>query len=493
MHKSPRRRSLRPVKLLRRPTKPLLPNMTPARMAAQRVLVQANNWRTYVILVFVILLIGLSGTAFVILRRTDQALANIQQNDPRTNTSNDNPADASTDDSVTVDQNFVPAKLNEPFTVLLVGVDKRAEAEAEGVRSDTLILVRVDPLAGWATMLSVPRDSVVELPSGAFGKVNSAFSYGYYHAEALYGAGTSKDAGGGAAAAETLERFLKIKVDYIAQVDFEGFANLVDSINGIVIDVKAALVDPEYPTENHGVERIYIAPGIQHMDGKTALVYARSRHSSNDFDRSKRQQQVLKAVLSSVRNRGLLAKVSLLPNWIAVLEKNVRTTLPLADLSTMTDLAGIATKLDSERVAQLSINPLDVRVDNVVGSDIYWNTTDIAALVKRWKTGAGINGIVNVQVLNGTSIGGIAAKVTTTIASKGFSTVDPGDGTDTSKTILYDLGDHAQVRQKLVDELGLNNSQVVVNTARPDGANADAALVLVLGSDYNVTWSGNAP
>lgn len=460
-------------------------------MAAQRVLAQANNWRTFIILVFVIALIAFSGVAFVVLRRTDQALANIQQSDPRAN-SNTN-TDAPQNNEETVTQDFVPAKLNEPFSVLLVGVDKRAEAEAEGVRSDTLILVRVDPLGGWATMLSIPRDSVVELPNGTFGKVNGAFSYGYYHAEALYGAGTTKDAGGGAAAAETIERFLKVKVDYIAQVDFEGFANLVDSINGIVIDVKAALVDPEYPTENHGVERIYIAPGIQHMDGKTALVYARSRHSSNDFDRSKRQQQVLKAVLSSVRSRGLLAKVSLLPNWIAVLEKNVRTTLPLADLSTMTDLAGIATKLDSDHILQLSISPADVRVDNVVGSDIYWNPSDIATLVKRWKTGAGINGIVNVQVLNGTSVGGIAAKVTDTIGTQGFSTLDPSDGTRTGATMLYDIGDHAEARQKLATALGLASTQVSVNAQRPAGADADASLVLVLGTDYNSAWTGTNP
>lgn len=466
--------------------------MTPAHMAAQRVLAQANNWRTYIILVTVLLLVGLAGTAVVVLRRTDQALATIQQSDPRTNT-NDNSTASDTTDEATVSEDFVPATLNEPFTVLLVGVDKRAEAEAEGVRSDTLILVRVDPLAGWATMLSIPRDSVVQLPSGNFGKVNGAYSYGYYHAEELYGAGTSKDAGGGAAAAETLERFLKVKVDYIAQVDFEGFANLVDSISGIVIDVKAALVDPEFPTENHGVERIYIPPGIQHMDGKTALVYARSRHSSNDFDRSKRQQQVLKAVLSSVRSRGLLAKVSLLPNWIAVLEKNVRTTLPLSDLRTMTDLAGIAAKLDTEKVAQMSINPLDVRVDNVVGSDIYWNASDITAIVKRWQSGAGINGVVNVQVLNGTSIGGLAAKVTSNLNSNGISTLEPGDGNDTPSTVLYDTGDNIQARQKLIDALGLASSQVVINSSRPTGADSEATMVLVLGNDYNAAWAGNAP
>jgi polyisoprenyl-teichoic acid--peptidoglycan teichoic acid transferase len=491
VQKPSRRRSLRPVKLLRRPTKPLLPSITPARMAAQRVLSQANSWRTYIIVIVLMLLIGGGGTALVFLRRTDQALANIQQSDPRANTGSNVAADPNTTNPVTTSANFVPSTLKEPFSVLLIGVDKRAESEAEGVRSDTIILVRVDPLAGWATMLSIPRDSVVQLPNGNYGKVNSAYAYGFYNAEKLYGSGTSKDAGGGAAAAQTIERFLNVKVDYTAQVDFQGFERLVDSVNGIVIDVKATLVDPEYPTENHGVERIYIAPGIQQMNGRTALVYARSRHSSNDFDRSKRQQQVLKAVLSAVRNRGIMDNVSLLPQWVGVLEQNVRTTLPISNISTMSDLAGIASRLDSNRISQLAINPLEVRVDNVIGSDIYWNPSDIASLVKRWQTGAGVAGIVNLQVLNGTTVSGLGGKVTTDLSKQGFATIDAGDGSKTATTMLYDIGDHSRERQRIIDSLGLSSAQISVNATRPSGASKEANLILVVGTDYRA--AGNTP
>lgn len=282
-----------------------------------------------------------------------------------------------------------------------------------------------------------------------------------------------------------------MKVDYTAQVDFQGFERLVDSVSGIVIDVKTTLVDPEYPTDNHGVERIYIAPGIQQMNGHTALVFARSRHSSNDFDRSKRQQQVLKAVLSAVRNRGIMDNVSLLPQWVSVLEQNVRTTLPIGNISTMSDMAGIATQLDSNRIAQLTINPLDVRVDNVIGSDIYWNSNDIASLVKRWKTGAGIAGIVTVQVLNGTNVSGLGNMATANLTKQGVTTIDAGDGTETSTTMLYDIGDHSSERQKIVDRLGLKNTQISINSARPSGASKDATLVLVIGTDYQL--AGNAP
>ena len=303
--------------------------------------------------------------------------------------------------------------------------------------------------------------------------------------------GTNKDAGGGAAAAQTIERFLNVKVDYTAQVDFQGFERLVDSVNGIVIDVKATLVDPEYPTENHGVERIYIAPGIQQMNGRTALIYARSRHSSNDFDRSKRQQQVLKAVLSAVRNRGIMDNVSLLPQWVGVLEQNVRTTLPISNITTMSDLAGIASRLDSNRISQLAINPLEVRVDNVIGSDIYWNPSDIASLVKRWKTGAGVAGIVNLQVLNGTTVSGLGGKVTTDLSKQGFATIDAGDGAKTTTTLLYDMGDHSRERQRIVDSLGLKSTQISINATRPSGASKEANLILVVGTDYQT--AGNAP
>jgi LCP family protein required for cell wall assembly len=450
----------------------------------------------------VILLFGAAGSALAVLRRTDQALGAIQQVDPRLNQNNsatqtDTGTAPTNPDAVNgeidLSQPFAPATLKEPFTVLLIGVDKRAESISEGVRSDTLILVRVNPLQNWATMLSIPRDSVAPLPDGLYGKVNRAFSYGYYNAESLYGSGTVADAGGGAAAAETLERFLKIKVDYIAQVDFQGFERIVDSIGGITVDVKQTLIDPEYPTENHGVERIYIPAGLQIMDGRTSLIYARSRHASNDFDRSKRQQQVLKDVLRQVRSRDLAANVSLLPKWIGVLEQNVRTTLPIGDISTMTDLAGIATRLDSDRIAQFAINPAAVGVDSVNGSDIYWNEADIQALVNKWQSGAEVPGIVNLQVLNGSQINGLAGKVTSYLTKQGYATVAASDGTPSASTVLYDIGDHPEERAKLIQTLSLTESQIVINSARPQGASMDANMILVVGSDYDEAWTGTTP
>src|SRR3954464_4371870 len=153
------------------------------------------------------------------------------------------------------------------------------------------------------------------------------------------------------------------------------------------------------------------------MNGHTALIYARSRHASTDFDRGRRQQSVLRALLEQVRARGLLENVATLPEGAAVLEQNVRTTLPIADLGMINGLATLARGLTSDRIVQLSINPADVALDAEDGSDIYWNRSDLAALVARWQAGppaaagveaapaAGASG--RVQVLNGAAVDGL--------------------------------------------------------------------------------------
>ncbi len=282
----------------------------------------------------------------------------------------------------------LPDTLKEPFTVLLVGIDQRDNLD-EGARSDTLIVVHVNPQEGWAGMLSIPRDSAVTIPHISSGKtkINVAYTYGYMHASDIYGTSTTPTAGGGALAAETVEDFLGINIDYIAQVDFRGFVQLVDMLGGVTVDVDHPLLDAEYPTENYGFERIYIPVGLQVLDGETALRYARSRHSGSDFDRSKRQQQVLRALLREIQRRGLLNQVEMLPQLMTNVEQSVSTTLPINDLRTLRGLASLARTITTDDILLLSINPNDVRVVEEAGSDIYWNQQDVERMVEQLLAG----------------------------------------------------------------------------------------------------------
>jgi polyisoprenyl-teichoic acid--peptidoglycan teichoic acid transferase len=427
----------------------------------------------------------------VVLRRAEQTLETIQQDDPRRAPAAATARAAQGGPATTPAP--LPNALREPVNILLIGVDRRPNPD-DGVRSDTLIVVHLDPQGRWASMLSIPRDSVVSIPHVGQAKINAAYAYGYMNAAEIYGAGIDPDAGGGALAAETVEHFLNVKVDYTAQVDFHGFAQLVDTLGGVAVDVERPLLDPEYPTDDYGVERVYIPAGLQVMDGRTALIYARSRHSSNDFDRSKRQQQVLRALLEQVKARGLLENVAALPQWADVLAQNIRTTLPVGDLGMLNGLASLARELKAEQVAQFSINPDDVAVDAEDGSDIYWNKASVARLVARWQAGPQAGGeTALVQVLNGAAVQGIAGKVSEYLQTKGFALAEANQAPRIYEhTTIIDYTGRPATRQRLADALGIQPRYVQAEPgpdAPPQAYGAD--IVVVVGQDYQERWLGN--
>lgn len=381
-----------------------------------------------------------------------------------------------------------PASLSKPFNVLLIGVDKRASAE-EGVRSDTLIAVRVDPQQNRASMLSIPRDSVVSIPQFGQAKINTAFTNGYNNAEELYGKGTTPDAGGGALVAETVEQWFGVKIDYVAQVDFNGFAGLVDAIGGVVMDVERPLLDAEFPTDDFGVERVYIPAGLQVMDGRTALIYARSRHASDDFGRGKRQQQVLRALLQQVKSRGMLENVGTVNQWVDVLAKNVRTTLPINNPAEIAGLANLARELGSDGITQLSINPDDVQV-TMNGSDLYWNQPDLEVLLARWQSAApqpaataAVPASTTVQVVNAAGIEGLATEITASLRGEGFTLAEPITAPATRPTtrILDYTGDSTTAR-RIAETLGLDASTVTI--ASEPATSPEVGIVIMVGQDW---------
>jgi LCP family protein required for cell wall assembly len=385
-------------------------------------------------------------------------------------------------------------ELRQPINILLVGVDKRPNPD-DGVRSDTLILVHLDPQGKWASMLSIPRDSIVNIPHLGQTKINAAYAHGFMNAESIYGAGTDPDAAGGALVAETVEQFLRVKVDYVAEVDFHGFEQIIDAIGGVPVDVMTPLLDAEYPTDDNGIERIYIPSGLQVMDGHTALIYARSRHSSSDFDRSKRQQQVLRALLDQIKARGLLENASLLSQWADVLAQNVRTTLPVGNLKMLGSLAALARQLDGSKIKQMSINPDDVGVQSENGSDIYWNQSDLRALVARWQAGPQTTSDTSparIQVLNGAAVAGVAGQVSELLRNKGFVLADAANASQVyAHTTIIDYTGRPDTRKRLADTLGITAEYVQATpgpNAPPQAPDTD--IIVVVGQDYKGAWVG---
>jgi LCP family protein required for cell wall assembly len=209
----------------------------------------------------------------------------------------------------------------------------------------------VDPVDKRIDMLSVPRDLLVEIPGYYATKINAAYPFGEMD-ESIPG-------GGPTLAAQTVELNFGIRIDYFAEVDIAGMERIVDTLGGIILDVPGIVKDEQYPTENYGYTRVYFSPGLQLMDGRTAVRYSRTRHDDGDFARQERQQQVLLAIRERALTTGLISK---LPELIAEVGDSVRTDLSVRQALSLARLAeevgpeGIYSHSLSNLVAEQIIN-----------------------------------------------------------------------------------------------------------------------------------------
>jgi polyisoprenyl-teichoic acid--peptidoglycan teichoic acid transferase len=278
--------------------------------------------------------------------------------------------------------------------VLLIGVDERPDHPEEGVRSDTLIVARLDGPGGWVNLLSIPRDTQTNVLDVGPTKINVAYGQGYARATSLYWEDTTPQQGGMALAAETVEGFFStaanrhVRVDYTAQINFDGFVQVIDALGGITIDVPKPIVDEAYPTANYGIMRVEFQPGPQRMDGETALIYARTRHADSDFGRAQRQQQVLRAIVAELDNRGWLGRVAALPALLKSIKGSegspppVLTTLPIDRFDVLFGLVLLVRGLGPDSIGQIPINPQTVPMTEV-GTNLLWDTGSLGNQVDK--------------------------------------------------------------------------------------------------------------
>jgi len=188
-----------------------------------------------------------------------------------------------------------------PLNVLVLGVDKRPpgskEAQVEGVRTDTVMLVQVVPGTGEVKLLSVPRDLLVEIEPGVEDKINAAYSYG----------GIEQTMG-------ALQNYTRIPVERYVIVDFEGFRHVINAMGGVEVDVEDE-IPPKYE----------IKDGLQTLNGAQALFYARYRGTARgDLDRIEHQQRLIAALRSKALGWDTVTK---LPQIARVMNRNVETNL----------------------------------------------------------------------------------------------------------------------------------------------------------------------
>ena len=221
-----------------------------------------------------------------------------------------------------------------PFTVLLLGSDD--DGKNASPLTQSMILVRVDPVSKHVTMLSIPRDLWVPLSVGGSAKIDAAYAYG-----------------GPAAAIATVERNFHVHIDEYAWVGLKGLIKLIDRVGGVDLLVTNPVLDDAYPDDIdsaflYGYRRVAVLPGAQHLDGTHALQYVRSRHNdiNGDFGRSARQQQVLLAI----KAKASTLNAADLPDIVDTLKGNFKTSMGLGRVRS---LLGVAEGFDIANVKQI--------------------------------------------------------------------------------------------------------------------------------------------
>lgn len=211
------------------------------------------------------------------------------------------------------------------FTLLVLGSDyRRGHA---GNRTDTIMVVSIDPTDGATTVASIPRDTVAfPLPGGGrfSAKVNGLYQH-YVAASGAAEARTSMKRAIGAA--------LAVEIDNVAVIGFDGVERLVDAVGGVDVTLKKAVNDPQYwlSATRRGVR---FPAGKNHLDGERALIFARTRKGDNDFERARRQQQLMAAAVRAVRERGLRH----LPELLEIARSTVQTDLPLTEAARLFEI-----------------------------------------------------------------------------------------------------------------------------------------------------------
>jgi LCP family protein required for cell wall assembly len=249
---------------------------------------------------------------------------------------------------------------NTRVTVLLMGLDFRDWVAGSGApRTDTMMLVSIDPLTQQAAMLSIPRDLWIEIPGYDHNRINTAYTFG--EAYRLPG-------GGPGLATEAVESVVGVPINYYAVIEFSAFERMIDEIGGIDV-----LVTERIKITPLGRTSYYLDPKAHHFNGAEALAYARVRKAAGgDFGRAQRQQQVALAVVDRVVGFDMVpVLISRAPRLYQEISSGIRTNMTLQQ---MVSLGWLAIQIPRENIQQGVISPPNM---------VRFHTTETGAQVLR--------------------------------------------------------------------------------------------------------------
>jgi polyisoprenyl-teichoic acid--peptidoglycan teichoic acid transferase len=382
----------------------------------------------------------------------------------------------------------VPWDGTSRVTILIMGLDYRDWEAKEVPRTDTMILLSVDPLAKTAGILTIPRDMWVNIPGMNYNKINTAYRWGEVY---------NLPGGGPGLAMKTVEEFLGVPINYYAQIDFSAFVRFIDELGGLDMKIRKAIkVDPIGPGNTRTLE-----PGTQTLDGATVLAYARQRYTEGgDFDRSKRQLEVIMALRDQILNFNQLPMlISKSPKLYQELSSGIRTNLTL---NQVIQLALLASKIDKANIKQGIIGPpkqVEFATNPEDGQAILIPVPDQIRILRDevFATGGPVapaavqdsgdpsqlmkDEKARVIIKNGTSIAGLATKTSDLLRNDGMNIVGEDNAPQAvTNTTIYDYSGKPYTIKYLIEKLKVPNSRIV-NRFDP---NAQQDIEIVLGDDW---------
>jgi len=372
---------------------------------------------------------------------------------------------------VVVEPTAVPKQ--DRVNVLLLGVDER-ETWSEGPpRTDALMLASADPATGQVSVLSLPRDLWVSIPGFGPERINVA-----YRVAEMTAPGTGPDT-----AAATVSEFLGVPVDRYVVVNFRAVREIVDSLGGLEVDVPYEIWDHQYPTESNGYMTVHFPAGPQKLSGEQVLQYVRTRHGSSDFERMRRQQQIIAALQARVTRADFIPKA---PGFLLVARDCVQTNLSVNEMiglwSDFHDISRDAVRLtvidETYSYPWITSAGADVLLPNEAA--IQQLVADLG-LGDREGDAALAQGL-QVRLFSNNSEDVNYASAAHALSQAGYTISQGGVATNTSgHTLVLDYGD-GSVGANLAEALGLESVQVLRQPKAPGLPEELAADVLLWSS-----------
>jgi LCP family protein required for cell wall assembly len=357
--------------------------------------------------------------------------------------------------------------------------------------TDTIIIASLNAERGTASMLSVPRDLWLNLPGYQSSRINKMYetlsgTYGSEQALEILRTG--------------VENITNLSIPYYVKVDFEAFTNVIDHLGGVEVVVEKSIFDTAYPKEDQsGYETFSIEAGTHVLDGQTALKFARSRHSTSDFDRASRQHKILSALKEKAQETDLLSSPLLLKKLYNEFSDHVETNISTLE---MIGLGGMAQKFDQDKITSAVLIDTDI-LD--VGSFLYTPERQLYGgafvLVPIGNTYEAIQRFISIvfdypeffqedasiQILNGTNRFGLASQVGTKIIPYGFNVqrYDNADKKDYSTTHYYI---HKPEKTRITEEVikSFFPGAIKVKGEPPAGINTDYDISIITGADLDL-------